>query len=168
MRSSQNAKKLRTKNLSANGRLLLSFDVSGTIGAPAVSFDDEDVLEYDPSGGTWEPAYDGSAHYPGWPAADLVALFAIPVLPTPSPTMTSAPTTTAAGTATHTAPATATAVSTGTPIETPSITNTPATAIATATATQTPPPTATLTGSPPASATRTDRAHLRGGLQRLR
>ena len=49
----------------SNGHFLLSFDGSGTVGNPAVAFDDEDVLEYDPNAGTWELIYDGSAQAPG-------------------------------------------------------------------------------------------------------
>src|SRR5262245_2615979 len=71
-----------------NGHLLLSFDGSGTVGNPAVAFDDEDVLEYDPSADSWERVYDGSAQASGWPPADLVALFAFPIIPTATPTST--------------------------------------------------------------------------------
>jgi len=42
-----------------NGRLLLSFDVSGSVGA--ISFDAADVLEYEPASGAWDLAYDASA-----------------------------------------------------------------------------------------------------------
>ena len=59
-------------HLDPNGHLLLSFDGSGTLGG--VDFDDEDVLEYDPVGGTWEMAYDGSAQHSGWPQGDLDAV----------------------------------------------------------------------------------------------
>ena len=58
-----------------NGNLGLSFDGSGQLGG--VDFDDEDVLEYDPSGPTWLLAYDGSAEHAGWgggPDLDAVAL----------------------------------------------------------------------------------------------
>ncbi len=60
--------------LPCNGHLLLSFDGSGTIGG--VDFDDEDVLEFD-GAGTWEMAYDGSAHDPNWGPADLDAVHAV-------------------------------------------------------------------------------------------
>lgn len=60
--------------LPCNGHLLLSFDGSGTIGG--VAFDDEDVLEFDRAG-TWEMAYDGSAHDPNWGPADLDAVHAV-------------------------------------------------------------------------------------------
>jgi hypothetical protein len=60
--------------IDCNGHLLLSFDGSGTAGA--VVFDDEDVLEWDPSGGSFELIYDGSAEHGGWPAGDLDALAA--------------------------------------------------------------------------------------------
>jgi hypothetical protein len=57
-----------------NGNLGLSFDGSGQLGG--VDFDDEDVLEYDPSGATtWSLAYDGSALHSGWGGgADLDAV----------------------------------------------------------------------------------------------
>ncbi len=61
----------------------LSFDGPGTMNAvsgSAVSFEDEDVLEFrfDPDSGTWELLgliYDGSAAYAGWVGANLDALF---------------------------------------------------------------------------------------------
>jgi hypothetical protein len=59
----------------SNGNLGLSFDGSGQLGG--VDFDDEDVLEYDPSGPTWEMAYDGSAEHTDWgggPDVDAVFL----------------------------------------------------------------------------------------------
>jgi hypothetical protein len=55
------------------GHLLLSFDGSGSVGG--VPFDDEDVLDWDPTGGTYTLAYDGSAAPTSWPAgADLDAV----------------------------------------------------------------------------------------------
>ncbi len=64
-----------------NGHLLVSFDVSGSVGG--VAFDDEDVLEFTPGASTWEMAYDGSASDANWGAADLQALWAqaAPVTP---------------------------------------------------------------------------------------
>ncbi len=62
-------------HLDPNGHLLLSFDGSGTLGG--VDFDDEDVLEYDPVGGTWEMAYDGSTQHSGWPQGDLDAVHGV-------------------------------------------------------------------------------------------
>ena len=62
-------------HLDPNGHLLLSFDGSGTLGG--VDFDDEDVLEYDPVGDTWEMAYDGSAQHSGWPQGDLDAVHGV-------------------------------------------------------------------------------------------
>jgi hypothetical protein len=59
--------------LSCDGHLLLSFDGSGSIGG--VAFGDEDALEFDRVG-TWEPAYQGSAHHANWSAADLDAVHA--------------------------------------------------------------------------------------------
>jgi hypothetical protein len=61
----------------ANDNLLLSFDGSGTVGSPTVTFQDEDVLEHDPVAGTWELVYDGSAEHVGWAGGpDLDALAA--------------------------------------------------------------------------------------------
>ncbi len=42
-----------------NGHLLISFDVSGTVGG--INFDGADILEYEPSSGAWDLAYDASA-----------------------------------------------------------------------------------------------------------
>lgn len=61
-------------HVDSNGHLLLSFDGSGTVGG--MSFDDEDVLEFDPTGGSWSLLYDGSAEHSGWATADLDALHA--------------------------------------------------------------------------------------------
>jgi len=63
--------------LDCNGHLLLSFDGSGTIGG--VSFDDEDVIEFD-GASTWEMSYDGSAQHAGWTGADLDSIQATPNL----------------------------------------------------------------------------------------
>jgi len=54
------------------GLLLLSFDVSGTVGG--LDFDDEDVLEFDVSGPTWAIAYEGAAEHPALAAADVEAV----------------------------------------------------------------------------------------------
>jgi hypothetical protein len=54
-----------------NGHILVSFDVGGTVGG--VAFKKGDVLEYDPSGDTWEMAYDASTAQPGLAAANLGA-----------------------------------------------------------------------------------------------
>lgn len=62
------------------GFLLVSFDGAGAIGA--IPFDDEDVLEYDPAGGTWDLSYDASSFHPGWSTADLDALHVDLVPPT--------------------------------------------------------------------------------------
>lgn len=126
--------------LQPSGHLLLSFDGSGVIGNPAIAFDDEDVLEYDPDTDTWQLAYDGSADAPGWAPADLAAVFAFQQPDTPTPT--SAPSTTPVTTPTRTATATATAVPTNTELGGS--------------------PTATLTGSPAASSTPTQAAPCAG------
>lgn len=59
--------------LDQSGHLALSFDVSGSVGG--VSFDDEDILEYAPNGGTWSMRYDGSAAHATLAAADVDAVF---------------------------------------------------------------------------------------------
>jgi hypothetical protein len=61
--------------LFATGGLLMSFDSSGSLGG--VSFDDEDVLEYDPGSGIWALSVDTQAFEPGWAGADLDALHAL-------------------------------------------------------------------------------------------
>jgi hypothetical protein len=61
----------------SSGNLGLSFDTSGSIGG--VDFDDEDVLEYDPTGLTWEMAWDASVERAEWEAgADVNAVFFVP------------------------------------------------------------------------------------------
>ncbi len=144
------------------GHLFLSFDGSGLIGNPPVTFDDEDVLEYDPESDNWEIAYDGSLQAAGWPPADLKGLLIVAQPETPTPTATSmmatatGTATTPIATATASPPATATATATG-PVATATATVTgspPATATAMATgpvATAT----ATVTGSPPTTAAAT-------------
>lgn len=59
--------------LDASGNLALSFDISGVVGG--VNFDDEDILEYAASGGTWSKRYDGSTAFPALAAADVDAVF---------------------------------------------------------------------------------------------
>jgi hypothetical protein len=60
-----------------DGHLLLSFDGSGTLGG--IPFDDEDVLDWNPSGGAYAFAYDGSAPPALWVAgADLDAVSSFP------------------------------------------------------------------------------------------
>ncbi len=54
---------------------LVSFDTSGTLGG--INFDDEDVLQYNPSTLLWELVYNGDAAAPvghAWGGADLDAL----------------------------------------------------------------------------------------------
>ena len=55
----------------ASGNLLLSFDGSGVLGG--VNFDDEDLLEFDPTGPTVTMNYDGSLQHVAWAASDLDA-----------------------------------------------------------------------------------------------
>lgn len=57
-------------------QILLSFDVSGTLGG--VTYDDEDVLRYDPVGGSWSLELDASSVDAAWSAADLDALYLVP------------------------------------------------------------------------------------------
>jgi hypothetical protein len=60
--------------LDASGNLALSFDISGTVGG--VTFDDEDILEFAPTGDTWSKRYDGSSRFAALAAADVDAVFA--------------------------------------------------------------------------------------------
>lgn len=64
--------------VAGNGHLLLSFDISGAAGG--VSFDDEDVLEYDPTPGTFTPRLVLAARDPDWLHADLDAFHLRPGL----------------------------------------------------------------------------------------
>jgi hypothetical protein len=54
------------------GLLGLSFDTSGSVGG--IDFDDEDIVEFDPSGPTWTVVYDGSVEHAALAAADLEAV----------------------------------------------------------------------------------------------
>lgn len=54
----------------------LSFDGSGTIGA--ASFDDEDVVAYTASTGSWSLAYDASTAAAAWAANELDSLVVLP------------------------------------------------------------------------------------------
>jgi hypothetical protein len=56
----------------SDGHLFLSFDGSGAVGG--VDFDDEDILEFEPSGPTWSLFYDGSAQHASLAAADVTAV----------------------------------------------------------------------------------------------
>ncbi len=127
-----------------NGHLLVSFDGSGTVGG--VTFDDEDVLAYDPTLDTWTLVYDGSAAYPQWAPADLDVFSAAPPAATPTATGSMTATATATGTLTATETPTIQVVETATPTPLPV-----ATGMATATATESP----TRVPSATASVTRT-------------
>ncbi len=60
-----------------DGHLLLSFDGSGSV--PGVNFDDEDVLDWNPTNGVYAMAYDGSAAPTSWPTgSDLDAVSGFP------------------------------------------------------------------------------------------
>jgi hypothetical protein len=52
----------------------MSFDSSGLVSG--TMFADEDLLFFDPSGGSWSLAFDGSANNEAWIAADLEATHA--------------------------------------------------------------------------------------------
>ncbi len=56
----------------SGGLLWVSFDGSGRLGG--VNFDDEDILEFDPSGPTWSLVYDGSVQHVALAARDVVAV----------------------------------------------------------------------------------------------
>ncbi len=58
----------------SNDLLLLSYDTSGTIGPPLVVFDDEDVVAYDTSLGTFAMFFDASTADPDWIRTDMVAV----------------------------------------------------------------------------------------------
>jgi hypothetical protein len=61
----------------SSGNLALSFDTSGSISG--VDFDDEDVLEYDVAGTTWELAWDASVERSEWErGADVDAVHFVP------------------------------------------------------------------------------------------
>lgn len=62
--------------IAGSSDLLLSFDVGGTLGG--VTFDDEDVLRYDPVGNTWALELEPALQIPGWETADLDALHLVP------------------------------------------------------------------------------------------
>jgi len=55
--------------------LYMSFDGSGRVGN--VSFDDEDVLEFDNEQQAWRLVYDGSEHFEAWKPGDLDALYVV-------------------------------------------------------------------------------------------
>jgi len=65
---------LDAAHLLANGHYLFSFDGSGSVGG--FSFDDEDVLEYNPSNGAWDLAWDADNTYAAFHYADTDAIFA--------------------------------------------------------------------------------------------
>lgn len=60
----------------ANDNLLLSFDITGQV--DGTTFDDEDVVEFNPRSASFSLAYDGSARYAALAAADLDALDGLP------------------------------------------------------------------------------------------
>ena len=62
-------------HLTVEGTLLLSFDTSGSLGGTA--FDDEDTLEFDAGGLTWELAIDGDGADSAWAPANLIALHVV-------------------------------------------------------------------------------------------
>jgi hypothetical protein len=60
----------------SNGHITVSLDGSGVVGG--IAFDDEDVLEYDPVGATWEMAWDGSVERAAWAPADVESVYFVP------------------------------------------------------------------------------------------
>lgn len=58
--------------LNPSGDLVVSFDVSGSVGG--VAFDDEDALRFAPGPGTWSMYFDASAADPDYGASDTVAI----------------------------------------------------------------------------------------------
>jgi uncharacterized repeat protein (TIGR01451 family) len=56
----------------SGSKVALSFDGSGSL--PGVTFEDEDVLEYDLITNTWEITYDGSAEHAAWGGSNLDAV----------------------------------------------------------------------------------------------
>jgi hypothetical protein len=69
-------------HIDANGNLAVSFDTSAMVGG--ITFDDEDVLEYDVGGDSWELVFDGSAEHADWEPADLDSVHLIMPVPEPS------------------------------------------------------------------------------------
>jgi len=61
----------------ATGRLLVSFDTSGSIGG--VDFDDEDILEFAPATSTWQLAVDSSSQEAEWAGTNVDAVHVITV-----------------------------------------------------------------------------------------
>lgn len=60
----------------SDDHLLLSFDGAGQL--DGLLFADEDLLEFDPSTGSWALAFDGSAAQPPWPAESDLDAVALP------------------------------------------------------------------------------------------
>ena len=54
-----------------DGRLALSFDITGVV--DGIPVDDEDLIAWDPATGTFAPYYDGSVQYAAWQPSDLEA-----------------------------------------------------------------------------------------------
>ena len=61
-----------------DGHLLLSFDSSGNLGG--VDFDDEDIVEFDPGGPSYQLAVDGSVEDSEWRLANVDAIHVGPEL----------------------------------------------------------------------------------------
>lgn len=119
-------------------RLLVSFDGSGSI--DGLSFNDDDILAFDLSAGTWSMEHDRASEHPGGLGASNIDALYFDAGPAPSPT----PTPTATGTVTS-AP-----TNSPTPSETATHTSTPASPTSTASATMaTAPATATVTAGEP-------------------
>ncbi len=57
--------------VAATGGIAASFDISGTV--DGVSYDDEDLVFFDPGSGSWSLSLDAGAEHAGWGPADLDA-----------------------------------------------------------------------------------------------
>jgi hypothetical protein len=123
-------------DLRPDGRLVLSFDVAGTVPGidGPIAFEDEDLLVFDLNDHTWSLLFDASAFFSSLVPNDVDAIAASVLLdPTATPTDTASPTPTSTD-----GPPPATNTPTSTPTRTPGgPTDTP-TATATATATGSP------------------------------
>ncbi|RLA18671.1 MAG: hypothetical protein DRQ56_07025 [Gammaproteobacteria bacterium] len=61
--------------VSATGTILMSFDTGGIVGG--IAYADEDIIEYNPIGSTYELALDAGMLHSAWHEADLDAFFVV-------------------------------------------------------------------------------------------
>jgi hypothetical protein len=129
-------------DLRPDGRLVVSFDVAGTVPGPSgpIAFEDEDLLVFDLNTHTWSLLLDASTFFSTLEPNDIDAIAVVELLqPTPTETDTAQPTQTPTPTGTATATATSTRTPGGpTETSTPTITPGGPTATSTPTATVTP------------------------------